>query len=204
MTPEQWTALLTAIFDGLSKLFSCAIIPALAAIVSSVITLLIQNYNERKRAEFQRKGAVEDRNISRQWTLTDREIDEKKERLKQHRDFIDAYFKTLHLLVSQAYLGARGWPQYARDNVVPVYLQSLGQVTECYHHIAAFNNLELKDEFDTFVKMLNEKLQPIIFSDDQDPEKLRTIRAEVASATATIITKIDDVILKILNPANYV
>lgn len=120
----------------------------------------------------------------------------------QHKRFIEEYFRNLHLLTSQTYLRAFNIEPFGSIEVKS-QLSTLEQVTECYYHIEAFNSPGLTGKFQILMRMIDSEVTPVLREPDKHKNTIYTLRGKIAKASAEVITGIDDVIFKTINPEDY-
>lgn len=206
MTPDQFNALLAAIFDGIAKI---------GTILIAVFSLWFQSRQESKRNEQaqkreeqeaakQRDWSVEDRNISRKWLLTDKQIEERKNYLLAHKRFVDDYIANLLILTSFVYMRTLNLEQHIKDDLNASYLQSLEQSTEIYHHVEAFDNTDLRQRIQTLMETVDNLLIPVLREPEKNQDKISSLRGTVAGVTAPVSQLMEKIIAEELRPSDWI
>lgn len=163
---------------------------------------LTQKWQEKER-EQQRTAAVEDRNISRKWLLSDRKIEEKKSYLLAHKRFIDDYIANLLVLTSRAYMRGIGFKEDTIGEMKTPYILSLEQTAEIYHHIEAFGSTELRQQFQSLMVTVDEYLVPVVREPDKNQEKIGNLLGIIAGATAPVARTMENIIAEELQPRDW-
>ena len=206
MTPEQFNTLLATISDSIAKI---------GTILIAIFSLWFQGRQENKRTEQAQKGeeqaaarqrdwSVEDRNISRKWLLTDRQLEEKKNYLLVHKRFVDDYIANLLLLTSRAYMRSIGFREDIMGEMKSPYILSLEHSTEIYHHIEAFDSAELRQQFQSLMTTVDEHLVPVLREPEKNLERIGNLRCIMAGATAPVTRAMENIIAEELQPRDWV
>lgn len=197
MNWDQITVLLPSI---------CGLVTAIGSVIVAICTVRFQGAQELKRTELahkwqekereqERAAAVEDRNISRKWLLTDKQIEERKNYLLAHKRFVDDYIANLLALTSRVYMRSIGLEQYISDGMKPPYIQSLEQSAKVYHHVEAFGSAELRQQFQYLMETVDEYLVPVLREPEKNQDKAANLCATIADVTAPVSKAMETILV---------
>jgi hypothetical protein len=212
MPPDQIATLITSLC-GLVPVI-CGLIPAIGTVIVAIYTVRFQGTQELKRNEqthewqekervHQRAASVEDRNIARKWQLSDRQIEERRKFLAEHKLFVDEYIRTILDLASRASLKGSRLEEYTLEQLKASWFASLDQMAKAYHHIEAFGNSELLQEFKSLMQTVDDNLVPVLQEPAQNRDKAANLNGTIAGAASKVTQLIEDIMIEKMQPRDW-
>ena len=123
-----------------------ALLPLIVTATVAIFSLWSQQRQERWRSEQQRKWTVDDRNVNRSWGANDRQIEQKKSYLQEHKQQIDSYIRLELSHISTSLVVDDPDPSIAGDvnQFSAEALQLLQLSTEAIYHAHTIGDKTLK------------------------------------------------------------